>query len=219
MMSNEFPKYVMFFCHGKTEKVFIKRVFELYVEAWFVEIFGEGSGYWKNSDENPVFINAEDRLGENYVCINEFENNVSDLLAHTLDKLSLENENSIFAFSILDINEDENESKAKRENILLNHDSIVKDIFEKNGSTIIGSKFIYFEGKIEDCLPNFIEYTEGTKGNKIHKIGIWLDKSISNIPIDEITSREKIRGMFDGIKNSNLMELFDQFDEWFKNLV
>ncbi len=216
---NKMPSYLLFLCHGKTEATFVKGIVEKYIELKFCETLGEEESYYKNKDENPNIIIAEKWNGEIYLSINSFEKDVEQLISSGKERKDLSEKANIVSISIIDICEDENEDELKKNNVLNNHEEIIKDIAEKYQVNIDFSHLYYFEEKIETCLYRFYETIGNIKAPKHAKMDRWVSENIKMIwETDSKLTSSSIKELISKSKNTNIIKLFEIIDEWFESL-
>ncbi len=218
-MSN-FPKILLFFCHGESEATFVKSVIEYYIELKFIEIFGDSMSYYKLGDENPQIKIARDFEGKTYVSVNGFKENIKLLLEGVGEDQDIESECGIQSVTLIDIFEDENECENKRKNILENHEEIIKRIASDEGMqvnlVIEKSHLFYFEGSIENSLNKFNEINANRKGPKHSKIKNWADVKIKSS--DDNLNTKYIKDLFTNEQKTNIINIFLLIDSWFESL-
>ncbi len=216
---NNMPRYLLFFCHGKTEATFVNEIVRKYIELKFEEFFGAESGYYKNEGENPDIIIAEKWNGEIYLSVNSFDSDIEQFISAEERRKDLSKRTEIVSISIIDILENESEDPYKRERVLQNHKEIIEEIAKNYGITTDNSHLYYFEEKIESCLEDFHGKVISRNAPKPLKMSQWVSQSIKEIweNYGDLTSI-LVKELISKSKNTNIIDLFVLIDEWFNSL-
>lgn len=214
------PKMVMGICHGKTEGIFYKKVISDYITLKIEEI-NQSTKF----ETIPVIKRLANWNDGYSITINGYKNDIQKYFfsknrTYNIGNLNINSDKDILFISIIDINERE-EVESRRISLIdeENHKVILGDLLEAsnlelvNRNSMFDSVFIYFNGAIEKCLPNYV-----LSNNKEESMHRWTANNIHTF--DEYTTNS-FKEFFSVINSvdSNISMVFDYIDKMFENFL
>lgn len=224
------PEILLIIPHGKTEKNFLESFLHLYIAACFRTLFGKDTSS-ERADEHPIRIYGSKYDDVPYFYVNSYINDFKEMIKFCNLKNMIENlsENysrtiNVFVILVSDI-EEEDENESLREELLnKEYKSKTKECLEtylgKVNFNLSGQKFIWSKKKFEN---NFFDYAEVTKNErkKHKKPEEYISVKHRELDVELRKKQEYLRKYFFeklDKKNTNLLELIDIIDEWFKKI-
>ena len=217
---------IIVICHGKTEKILFKKIFEFYLNT--NEIKSKINIIPKNLYAIlPHDIDQKDKK-DSSIQINNFEEEIKRRFTlkfinkSTIGSINNLKQTNLYFLTLIDINE-KNQNKSLQDKILKNHDWIIKKIISeikinpkiKLIDNYQKSLIIYFDGGFEKSLArNHHDYEKEQKEKSLKKHE-FLEKKLREVDFNSVNELKKLKIFCKekiNIDKTNFPKIFMFFD-------